>query len=83
MVNMLLGLFAGIIGSVFYFKSEAQSWYSWSMLSLGIILLFFSIDVLIGSLKEHENRAAILGLLMFGLPGVLMLGASFFLGFRK
>lgn len=82
MVNLILGLIAGIIGSVFFFKGETQSWYIWTLLVLGLLSLIFSMDVFLGSLKEHENRAAMLGLLMFGLSGIVMLGVSFFLGFR-
>jgi hypothetical protein len=43
--------------------------------------VIFGFDVLLGSIKEHEKRAATLGFFMFAVPGVILIAASLFLGF--
>jgi len=48
---------------------------------IGAASIVFSFDVLIGSIKEHENRAATLGFLMFLIPGAVLMGASLIMRF--
>jgi hypothetical protein len=80
MLNLVLGFLAGVAAAILFFKGQAQIWYVWVLFFLGAGSIVFSFDVLKGSIKEHENRAAILGPLMFGIPGILLVGASFFWG---
>jgi hypothetical protein len=81
MVNLFLGLITGIVGTFLFFKGETQAWYVWVLFILGAASIIFSFDVLIGSIKEHEKRAALLGFLMFVVPGAVLMGASLVLGF--
>jgi hypothetical protein len=53
----------------------------WVLFVLGAALFAFSFDVLIGSIKEHQQKAARLGFVFFALPGLIFLGASLILGF--
>ena len=81
MINLILGIITGIAGTLLYFKGTVNAWYIWGLFALGAASLIFSVDVLTGSIKEHEKRAAVMGFLMFGIPGSVLLGLSFVLGF--
>ncbi len=81
MVNLILGIMIGIFSAVIFFKAPSQAWYVWILFALGAALFAFSFDVLIGSIKEHQQRAARLGFVLFAVPGLVLLGISFLLGF--
>lgn len=81
MVNLILGLITGIIGACLFFKGSTQTWYVWVLFILGAASIIFSFDVLLGSIKEHQKRAAVLGFLMFLIPGAVLMGASLIFGF--
>ena len=81
MVNLILGLLTGVTGTYFFLKGSSLVWYVWVLFIIGAASIIFSFDVLIGSIKEHENRAATLGFLMFVIPGAVLMGASLILGF--
>ena len=81
MVNLILGCITGIAGTVLFFKAPDPSWVMWILFISGTTAVIFSFDVLFGSIKEHEKRAALLGVLMFGVPGVVLIGASWILAF--
>ena len=81
MINLIIGIFAGVAGTILYFKGTTLAWYIWALFLLGTVSFIFGMDVLSGSIKEHERRAAVMGFLMFGIPGVVLIGLSFVLGF--
>ncbi len=81
MVNLILGLLTGIAGACLFFKGSTQAWYVWVLFVLGAASIIFSFDVLIGSIKEHEKRSAVLGFLMFAIPPAVLMGAFLGLGF--
>ena len=80
MINLILGILTGFASAVLLFKGQTQVWYVWIMFVLGAASIILSFDVLSGSIKEHENRAATLGFLLFGIPGFILVGASLLLG---
>ena len=49
------------------------TWLTWSGLVLGIFLILFSIAWAVGSVLEGVPRAASMGLLLFGLSGIVIL----------
>jgi len=68
----LLTTGSGII--LWHFSKRYQlNWLAWSGLSLGIVLLLFSIAWSVGSVLEGVPRAASMGLLLFGLSGIVIL----------
>ena len=81
MINVILGICTGIAGSILYFKGIQQVWYVWMFFILGPGFIIFSVDVLTGSIKEHETRAALVGVLLFLIPGTVFMGLSFVVGF--
>jgi hypothetical protein len=81
MVNLILGFLTGIACTVLFLESPNPTWYVWTLFIPGAAAVIFSFDVLFGSLKEHEKRAAFLGFLLFGVPGAALVGASWVLAF--
>lgn len=81
MSNYIIGILTGILGTALYFAEPAPAWYLWVLFLAGSTLVAFSLDVFLGSLEEHQPRAAWLGLTLFGGPGValllVVLGAGF------
>jgi len=72
MRNFILGVLSGIAGAALYALAPSLTWYYWVMFVGGSLLIVFSFDVFFGSFKEHQSRAAWMGLLMFGGPGVAL-----------
>lgn len=58
-------------------KRYCLSWLSWSGLTLGLVLILFSIAWSVGSVLEGVPRAASMGLLLFGLSGIVILTLAF------
>jgi hypothetical protein len=63
---------------LWHFSKRYQlNWLSWSGLTLGIVLILFSIAWAVGSVLEGVPRAASMGLLLFGLSGIVILTLAF------
>jgi len=77
MRNLFLGIIIGIGGSWLFVREMPVGWLVWLLFAVGSVLVVFGLDVLVGSLKEHEERAAWLGLGMFGGMGVVSLAVAF------
>ena len=56
-----------------YSRRHRLNWLSWFGLVLGIVLILFSIAWAVGSVLEGVPRAASMGLLLFGLSGIIIL----------
>ncbi len=72
MRNYVLGVLSGGAGTALYLLAPALAWYYWVMFVGSCLLIAFSFDVFFGSLQEHQTRAAWMGVLMFGTPGVVL-----------
>ena len=74
----LLGLLAA--GSAYalrqYSRKNPLNWISWSGMVLGIVLVLFSIAWAVGAVLEGVPRAASMGLLFFGLSGIVILSVT-------
>ena len=77
MRNLICGILIGIGGSWLFVRETPVGWLVWLLFAVGSVLVVFGLDVLVGSLKEHEERAAWLGLGMFGGMGVVSLAVAF------
>jgi len=80
MRNYFLGVLSGVAGALLYVTAPQTAWYVWALFLGGCLLIAFSFDVFFGSLKEHQPRAAWLGLLIFGGSGVILQGLVWGLG---
>ncbi len=71
----ILGALTGAVAYSLYLisKKTALNWLSWSGLIAGSTLVLFSIAWAVGSVLEGVPRAASMGLLLFGLSGVIIL----------
>jgi hypothetical protein len=74
-----LGLLTtGSVIFLWHFSKRYQlNWIAWSGLILGIVLILFSIAWAVGSVLEGVPRAASMGLLLFGLSGIVILTLGF------
>ncbi len=71
----LLGVLTGAVAYPLYLTSKkiTLNWLSWSGLIAGSSLILFSIAWAVGSVLEGVPRAASMGILLFGLSGVIIL----------
>ena len=70
---LILGLILGV--GILWLATRANfklTWYEWVLAALALILILFSADNYLASQTELEPRAAGLLLLLFGLPGVVL-----------
>lgn len=74
-----LGLLTtGSIVFLWHFSKRRQlNWLAWSGLSMGIVLILFSIAWSVGSVLEGVPRAASMGLILFGFSGIVILTMAF------
>jgi len=74
---MLLWLILGLVlGAVLLWLATRASlrftWYEWLLAALALVLLLFTVQNYFASLTELEPRAAGFMLLLFGLPGLIL-----------
>ncbi len=71
----LLGALTGVMAYTFYELSKRYTlnWMIWSGLGTGAILILFSIAWSVGAVLEGVPRAGSMGMLLFGLPGIVVL----------
>ena len=71
----ILGVLTAAVAYSLYLTSKkiTLNWLSWSGLIAGSALILFSIAWAVGSVLEGVPRAASMGILLFGLSGVIIL----------
>jgi len=71
----VLGALTGVIAYFLYELSRKMTlnWLSWSGLIVGSFLILFSIAWSVGAVLEGVPRAGSMGLLLFGLSGIVIL----------
>jgi hypothetical protein len=71
----ILGVLTGAVAYSLYLisKKNTLNWPLWSGLIAGSSLILFSIAWAVGSVLEGVPRAASMGILLFGLSGVIIL----------
>ena len=71
----LLGALTGIMAYTFYELSKRYTlnWMTWAGLGTGAILILFSIAWSVGAVLEGVPRAGSMGMMLFGLPGIVVL----------
>ena len=74
----VLGTLTGAIAYFLYELSRKRTlnWLSWSGLIVGSFLVLFSIAWSVGAVLEGVPRAGSMGLLLFGLSGIVILTLS-------
>ncbi len=71
----ILGIMTGVIAYAFYIVSRKYrlTWLLWGGLIAGSALILFSIAWAAGSVLEGVPRAAGMGILLFGLSGIIVI----------
>ncbi len=71
----ILGVLTGVVAYSLYLisKKSTLNWLLWSGLIAGSSFILFSIAWAVGSVLEGVPRAASMGVLLFGLSGVIIL----------
>ena len=71
----ILGVLTGGVAYSLYLisKKTTLNWLFWSGLIVGSSLILFCIAWVVGSVLEGVPRAASMGILLFGLSGVIIL----------
>jgi len=62
-----------IIMAIYYNRKLKFDWSTWLTLGLGLFLLIFCIAWSCSSILEGEPRAASMGMIVFGLPSLILL----------
>jgi len=58
------------------YSNYQMDWKVWSLLGLGAFLMLFCIAWSVSSVLEGEPRAASMGMVVFGLPALILLGLT-------
>ena len=86
-MTILIMLIAGLLvgGLIFWLRGRDMnlSWYEWLIGAVGLLLVIFTAINFFGSLAEEETTAATMFLLVFGLPGLILMVVSWLLASRR
>jgi len=84
---LIIGLVAGaaLLALVLWLRGRdiKVTWYEWLIGAIGLLLLLFTIQNLVGSLAELESTAAYMFLLVTGLPSLILLAVAWQLIARR
>lgn len=83
----IIGIISGLalLGLIVWLRSRAikVTWYEWLIGAVGVLLLLFTIQNLVGSFAELEPTAAYMFLLVTGLPAIVLLAVAWQLAARR
>lgn len=65
-----------LIAMVKWNKIYKFDWKAWSLLGLGLFLMIFCMAWSVSSVLEGEPRAASMGMVVFGLPSLVLLALA-------
>ena len=80
--NEILFYLLGVISTILVFviiymhRIYRFKWYATVLAALGIFMIVFTIGWWVSGIQEGEGQAGNMGLLVFGLPGLLILGIT-------
>ena len=78
-VGLLIGVGLLLLGFWLRSRKIVIAWYVWLLAVVGLALLLFSIQNYLASTAGNEPTAPGMFLLVFGLPGIVLLALAFFL----
>lgn len=87
MSTFVTGLAAGIIVLLLVRALRSRDitlkWYEWLLGALGLFSVVFGVQYLFGSLAENYTYAGVLGLVVFGIQGLILLAITWVLVRRR
>ena len=83
LIGLIIG--AALIALILWLPSKkiVVKWYEWLIGILGLWLLLFMIQNILGSIREMETNAAWQFLWLIGLPAVILLALACWLPWRR
>ncbi|MBI9063761.1 MAG: hypothetical protein JEZ14_17400 [Marinilabiliaceae bacterium] len=72
-----------IVGLIHLNRRNRLDWKAWLSIGLGAFLFLFCIAWSVSSVLEGEPRAASMGMVVFGLPALILLTLGMRLSFKK
>ncbi len=72
---LIVGILGGVslIALVILSREYTFKWYTWAMAVSGLSLVLFTIAWSVTSVLEGESQAAGMGLVFFGMPGIVLI----------
>ena len=87
MLWFILGLFVavGLTVLVMWLRNRgiAVTWYQWLIGAVGLLLVIGAIQHYLGTLSEGYTTPGLMGVLVFGLPGLILLAVAWQLTIRR
>jgi hypothetical protein len=82
-IGLVIG--AGLLTLALWLHSRkiVVKWYEWLIGALGLLLLLFMIQNIVGSIAEMETIAAWQFLWLIGLPALILLALAWWLPWRR
>ena len=82
-IGLVIG--AGLLTLALWLHSRkiVVKWYEWLIVALGLLLLLFMIQNIVGSIAEMETIAAWQFLWLIGLPAIILLALAWWLPWRR
>ncbi len=76
---------AATVGLVLWLRNKgmATKWFDWLIGALGVVLLLAATQHFFASIREDFSQSGLLGLVVFGLPGLILLAVSWQLIARR
>jgi len=82
-IGLVIG--AGLLTLALWLHSRKikVTWYEWLIGAIGMLLLLFMIQNIVGSIAEMETIAAWQFLWLIGLPAIILLALAWWLPWRR
>ncbi len=84
---LTLGLVIGVLGHWAVRHAEENEmevkWYEWLMGAAGIVTILLGIQNCLGSLAEYEPKAALGSAVLFGIPGLILIGSAWYRSWNR
>lgn len=82
-IGLIAGVFVGALVLWLSSRGIKVTWYEWLIGAIGLVLLLFTIQNVVGSYAEWESTSANMFLLVTGLPAIIMLVVAWMLTWRR
>lgn len=83
LILVIIGAAAGAVAVWSRSKEIAVKWYEWLIGAIGLFLLLFALQNLVGTLSELYTQPAWMMLIAIGLPALILLTIAWQLVWRR
>ncbi len=82
-IGLAIGIVVLLLVRALRSRDITLKWYEWLLGALGLFSIVFGVQYLFGSLAEFYTYAGVLGLVVFGLQGLILLAITWLLVRRR